>query len=146
MATADIEVSTDHLALVQGMYEEASNSLTPTSRSMLAKHLSEKTGTPYKIALQVVDVYCEQNGVPVPDYLGREFNVGWLKVVSVLLMVIAVGACVYGRTLHTQQRNPTVVWVFAALFGGLAVLMWVKSLEAEVDNSKKEPRLDKKSL
>ncbi len=140
MEAENIEVSTDHLALVKGMYEEAANALTPTSRTQLAKHLSEKTGTPYKTALQVVDVYCEENNVPVPDYLSRDFNIGWLKVVSITLVFVAVASCFYGRNLHIQQKNPTWAWVVAALFGGLAVFVWVRSLEEEVSVQRKRAK------
>jgi hypothetical protein len=118
------------------MYEEAANALKPTSRTQLAKHLAAKTSIPFKTALQVVDVYCEKNSVPVPDYLGRDFNIGWLKVVSVVTASISIAACWYGRNLHIEQRNSTGAWVVALLFGGLAVFMWLRSIEEEVSSPK----------
>jgi DMSO reductase anchor subunit len=138
MPTENLEVSTEHIALVQAKYEESANALTPTSRTILAKHLSEKTQLPYKTALQVVDMYCEQNNVPVPDYLSHDFNIGWLKVVSVALMCVAVGACFYGRTLHLRNETPTPAWVVAAVFGGLSVFVWVRSLEEDAGFFKKK--------
>ncbi|HWD40233.1 MAG TPA: hypothetical protein VG944_15400 [Fimbriimonas sp.] len=132
------EISEDHLEIVKNEYEAASRAYMPMSRHTLARHLSTKTGMPYKTALTVVDTYCEQNSVPVPDFLGREFNVGWLKVVSLASVVLTGILCWYGRSLHLQKQNPIFMWILAFMFGSLAVVLWIKSLEAEVSNAKSD--------
>ena len=126
----------EHFEIVQTEYEATRQKLVATSRNTLAKHLAAKSGMPYKTALQVVDTYCEQNALAVPDYLHREFNVGWQKVLSIALVVVGLVLAVFGRNLHLQKQNPVVIWIVVTLLFGLAVLIWAKSLEGEVANAK----------
>ena len=131
-----IPISTEHIEFVKSEYEASRIALMPTSRNSLAKHLALKTGQPLKEALAVVDQYCEDNNVAIPDYLGKEFAVGWLKVLAIANMVLSLGMFWYGRTLHMQHVQPYAVWCVAVIFLGLAVLSWIQSLEKEAENTK----------
>jgi|GEM_PF-1310001 len=133
-----IPISPEHIEFVKNEYEASRIALVPISRNTLAKHLAQKTGKPLKEALAVVDQYCEDNSVAIPDYLSKEFAVGWLKVLACFNTVFALGMFWYGRNLHLQHEQPAAVWVVAVIFLGLAVLSWIQSLEKEVENSRSD--------
>jgi hypothetical protein len=126
----------DHVQIVREKYDACRQNLVATSRTRLAKHLTQACGIPHKQALEIVDDYCEAESVAIPTYLSKDFSVGWLKVVAVVNVVLA-GVCLwYGRILHLQKIQPYGLWCIGACLCGLAVLSWVKSLEQEVANAK----------
>jgi hypothetical protein len=126
----------DPSEVVRQQYHTCLQNLTPTSRNRLAKHLSETTGLSPKEALEVVDRYCDEENLPIPAYLSREFAVGWLKVIAVMFVVVAGMVLWYGRSLHMQKIHPWGLWCIGAILCGLAVLFWLKSLELEAANAR----------
>jgi hypothetical protein len=128
----------DPVQIVREQHEACRQNLVVTSRARLVRHLVEVTGIPRKDAFDVVDNYCEVDNVAVPMYLGRDFTVGWLKVIAVSNVIISLILLWNGRQLHLQKIYPWWFWLAGACFGGLGVLFWVKSLELEVSNAKKD--------
>lgn len=133
-----IPISPEHIEFVKKEYEASRIALVPTSRNTLAKHLAQKTGKTLKEALAVVDQYCEDNSVAIPDYLSKEFTVGWLKVLACSNTVLSLGMFWYGRVLHLQHLQPYGVWCVAVIFLGLAIMSWIQSLEKEAENTKSD--------
>lgn len=131
-----VSATLDPIEVVRQEYQECLQKLSPTSRNLLAKHLAATTGMSTKEALEVVDRYCDEDNVPIPAYLSREFAVGWLKVLAVMVIVMAGVVLWYGRTLHQQRTYPWGLWCVGAVLCGLAVLIWLKSLDLEAANEK----------
>lgn len=131
-------VSIDHLEIVRSEYEATRQAFVPISRNSLARHLTDKTGIPYKTALEVVDAYCEQNNLPVPDYLSREFNVGWNKIAAVVCAPIVVGLVWYGRNQYEEHRQYLLPFGAAVLVLGVGVFLWMLSFAAEAKNKRED--------
>lgn len=131
-----IATTFDPTEVVREQYLASMQNLAPTSRNLLAKQLANATGLSPREALEVVDRYCDEESLAIPAYLSREFAVGWMKVVAVINVIIAGGWLWYGRTLHLQKIHPWGLWCLGAIFCGLAVLFWLKSLEMEAANAR----------
>lgn len=88
-------------------------------------------------AERVVDQYCDEKAPSVPTMLSNEFGVPYLKVLSVVNVVLSLG-------FYLMAINvPNSIWIGLLLgtgFLGGAVFCWVRSL-----NEEGEPRRKKTS-
>ncbi len=121
----------DPATIVKSEYEAATTAYKPISRRQLALNLSMKTGMPYKDAFAVVDTYCDAERIAIPSYLSKEFSIYWWKALAAFDVLVALGFCYWARNKHLAHEYPWGVWIVATLFAGLAVFLWVKSLEGE---------------
>lgn len=107
---------------------QARAEVRPVSRLTLTRLLQSKHGIPTHDAELFVDRYCEEKEPAIPTFLSNEFGVPYLKVVSVLNVLLAIGF--YVVTLKFQR--PTLsIWpgiILGTLFLTAAVVMWIQSL------------------
>jgi len=131
------ERSQDLIEIISGEIQTARDQTRPTSRQELANIVHARTGMSVGEALEFVDSYCDENAPGVPGYLQEEFAIPYLKVLAVFFTAISLFICYHGVRLY-QDRKPGWVWLcIGVVLFGLGALSWVKSIEREVERSRK---------
>lgn len=100
----------------------------PVSRFTLTRLLQSKFGVSAHDAERFVDRYCDEKEPAIPTYLSNEFGVPYLKIISILNVLLCVGF--YVVTLKFQRPGLSV-WpgmVLGTLFLVGAVVMWAQSM------------------
>lgn len=122
--------------LLEEEIETARNERRMISRTKLAKLLQENAGVPFREAEGIVDVYCDEKAPAVPTFLSSEFGTPYLKVVSGLNIVVAIGIY-FGSIQMLKPGVPVWPWmVLGTIFLVSAAALWFKSLRPQ-----KEKRL-----
>lgn len=116
---------------VRDRIRDAREKYEPISRRMIALDLGRSKNVPFKLALDIVDGYCDDHEPGVPGYVSGEFRIYWLKAVAVAIDVVGLGVLWYGTKLY-QSRGPAwIAFALGTVIVGFGVLAWVKSLQSE---------------
>lgn len=116
---------------VRDRIRDAREKYVPISRRMIALDLGRSKNVPFKLALDIVDGYCDEHEPGVPGYVSGEFRIYWLKAVAVAIDAVGLGVLWYGTRLY-QTRGPAwIAFALGTVIVGLGVLAWVKSLQSE---------------
>lgn len=133
--------SPDLIALVSQEIRTARMETRPTSRQELANIVHQRAGMPMSEAFEFVDRYCDEHEPGVPGFLQEEFAIPYLKVLAVINAIIAIVLCYNGVESYKTKQHPWwAITSVGVIFFGLSALSWVKSLEREVERSKKKSR------
>ena len=106
------------------------------SRHMLSQRLHENKGLPPKASYALVETYCETEAPSVPEYLGNEFAVPYMKVAAFIFAILGSGLVVYSSLRITSGKGQ---WWWGFGVGSVVLLYslsgWLRSLfrEASLD-------------
>ncbi len=125
------EASIDLAAVLNEEIEGARKERRAVSRQMLAKVVQIKSDLPAAEAMDYVQRYCDNESLPIPEYLAEEFAIPYLKVLAVVLVAVAIGVFYWAMHLRSAGKEAWPVFILGVLTCGIAVLLWVRSLERE---------------
>lgn len=104
----------------------------PVSRFYLASLLAKAKRMRHKYASEVVDRYCDERAPAIPDYLGKEFMVPYMKMISLLpgamSILVVIVTVVRFRISDPSFRNGLLL---AAGLLVLGILTYLRSLYRE---------------
>lgn len=132
-----MEASADALSLLTSEIELAQRSHRPMSRRALAELVAERTGMPFRDAHAVVEAYCDANAAAVPEYLGGEFSVFWLKVIAVVNVLVGLGAFYNSAAIFRAGKPAWPLWCLGTIFCGIGAFFWARSLDSWVQLRKR---------
>jgi len=102
------------------------------SRHMLSQQLHESHGISPKEAFAVVETYCDNEAPIIPEYLGNEFIVSYLKTMALIFAAASILVMLFSavKWLNGDHR---FLWGFLVSAGILAMSTtgWIKSLLRE---------------
>src|SRR5690242_12012810 len=97
------------------------------SRHMLSQQLHASAGLSPKEAFAVVETYCDNEAPIIPEYLGNEFIVSYLKTMALIFAGVSIVVMLFSaiKWLNGDHRFEWGFWISAVIlaFSGTG---WVK--------------------
>jgi hypothetical protein len=100
----------------------------------LAVLLGKNKTLSYRKASDIVNLYCDERAPAIPHYLGNEFMIPYLKMISLLPGALAVIVVIVTVVrFHSNVNAPGFLWglILAGLLLTLGVLAYIRSLVRE---------------
>jgi hypothetical protein len=102
------------------------------SRHMLGQKLHSVKGLHPRDAFAVVDLYCDESAPAIPEYLGTEFMVPYLKGTAAVFAVLSIIVIAYSATAVNQGQRQYIWGIVAGVvLLAMSASGWIKSLLRE---------------
>ena len=106
---------------------DAKRSERVISRTHLAKYAAGKMGLSAKQVIDVVEIYCDEHASGIPGFLQHDVEMPFLKIVSVVFLILLVGASIIGLFLAQRGQPFWPAFGAAFVFFVIALVTYIRS-------------------